>query len=81
MATTAPFDTSPAWGCDKYSDLTLRCGKNVFKVHKNIVCTQSKVFAAACDGGFQVSDHIGMAPRGIQLTHPSVGVDHEQHHD
>ncbi len=39
----------------KYSDLTVCCGLEVFKVHRAIVCPRSKFFAAACDGGFQVN--------------------------
>lgn len=37
----------------KYSDLKLVCQGLEFKVHKAIICTQSPVLAAACDGGFQ----------------------------
>ena len=39
----------------KYSDLKLVCHGHEFKVHKAVVCTQSPVLAAACDGNFQVS--------------------------
>jgi hypothetical protein len=39
---------------DKYSDLTLLCHGEEFKVHRVVVCAQSPVLAAACDGGFQV---------------------------
>lgn len=39
---------------EKYSDLKLVCQGLEFKVHKAIICTQSPVLAAACDGGFQV---------------------------
>ena len=41
-------------GSEKYSDLKFVCQRQEFKVHKAIVCTQSRVLAAACDGGFQV---------------------------
>ena len=34
----------------KYSDLTLVCQQQEFRVHKAIVCSQSTVLAAACDG-------------------------------
>ncbi|KAI0474416.1 BTB/POZ protein [Xylaria cf. heliscus] len=38
-----------------YSDLTLLCEDQEFRVHKNIVCSQSPVLAAAFKGGFQES--------------------------
>ena len=31
------------------------CAAKVFKVHKSVVCTQSKFFATACKSGFKVS--------------------------
>ena len=40
----------------KYSDLTVRCGSEEFKIHRAIVCPRSKFFAAACDGQFRVHD-------------------------
>ncbi|CAG7557990.1 unnamed protein product [Fusarium equiseti] len=36
----------------KYTDLTIICGRDRYAVHKAIVCTQSRFFAAACDGPF-----------------------------
>ena len=39
---------------EKYSDLTLVCQGEHFPVHKVVVCTQSPVLAAACDGAFRV---------------------------
>ncbi|KAK5011825.1 hypothetical protein LTR60_004694 [Cryomyces antarcticus] len=36
----------------KYSDLVVTCGRRAFKVHKTIICSQSKWFASACEGGF-----------------------------
>ena len=38
----------------KYTDLVLCCQGKEFKVHRAIICTQSPVLAAACDGGFKV---------------------------
>ncbi|KAI4199161.1 MAG: hypothetical protein LQ350_004791 [Teloschistes chrysophthalmus] len=37
----------------KYSDLTIVCRSRQFRVHRNVLCTASKFFAAACDGAFQ----------------------------
>ncbi|KAF9884083.1 hypothetical protein FE257_002313 [Aspergillus nanangensis] len=36
-----------------YSDLKLECDGHVFEVHKVIVCSQSPMLAAACNGHFQ----------------------------
>lgn len=45
---------SKLMGSDTYSDLTLVCEQETFKVHKAIVCSQSPVLAAAVDGHFEV---------------------------
>jgi len=37
----------------RYSDLTIKCGESVFKVHRNIICLRSKPLAAAVDGNFK----------------------------
>lgn len=37
-----------------YSDFTLVCGGQEFRVHKNIVCSQSPVISAALKSGFKV---------------------------
>ena len=42
----------------KYSDLTIRCGSDLYKVHRAVVCQRSQFFAAACDSGFKV--HSGL---------------------
>ncbi|RPA74484.1 hypothetical protein BJ508DRAFT_191841, partial [Ascobolus immersus RN42] len=39
----------------QYSDLTIRCGDQEFRVHKAVVCPQSSFFAACTDGGFKES--------------------------
>ncbi|KAF8852305.1 hypothetical protein BDZ45DRAFT_749703 [Acephala macrosclerotiorum] len=36
----------------RYSDLTIKCRGRVFKVHRNVVCLQSKPLAAHVDGEF-----------------------------
>lgn len=38
----------------KFSDLQLSCEGRNFAVHKNIVCEQSPVINAACQGSFEV---------------------------
>ena len=38
----------------KYSDLTLICNEVELRVHRAIVCSQSPVLSAACDGAFTV---------------------------
>lgn len=38
----------------KYSDLTICCGPEEFKVHRTVVYPRSEFFAAICDGGFKV---------------------------
>jgi len=39
----------------RYSDLTIKCGGKVFKVHRNVVCLQSRPLAAHVDSKFIVS--------------------------
>lgn len=39
----------------KYSDLTLVCQQQEFRVHNATVCSQSTFLAAACDGDFEAS--------------------------
>ena len=45
---------SDIFASSKYSDLTIKCGTDQFKVHRAIVCGRSKFFAAACNGKFLV---------------------------
>jgi BTB/POZ domain len=39
----------------KFSDLTIKCHGESFKVHKAVVCPCSPFFMKACDGKFQVT--------------------------
>ncbi|PVH71125.1 hypothetical protein DL98DRAFT_471994 [Cadophora sp. DSE1049] len=38
---------------DTYSDLTIVCGDRSWKVHRVVVCSQSRVLHAACMTGFK----------------------------
>jgi hypothetical protein len=49
------FNISQLLHSPEYSDLTLQCQGREFKVHKVVVCTQSRVLAAAVQGEFEVS--------------------------
>ncbi|KAF5545450.1 kelch repeat BTB domain-containing protein [Fusarium phyllophilum] len=40
----------------KYSDLTIVCGNNRYRVHKTILCVRSKFFAVSCDRDFKESN-------------------------
>ncbi|KAF8856918.1 hypothetical protein BDZ45DRAFT_653565 [Acephala macrosclerotiorum] len=44
---------------DTYSDLTIKCRDKSWKVHRVIVCSQSKVLHAACMAGFKET-HTGV---------------------
>ena len=37
-----------------YSDITIRCGVDEYKLHRAIICPRSTFFAAACNGEFMV---------------------------
>lgn len=45
----------------KYSDLTIHCDGRTFRVHKVIICLQSKPLAAHVDNPFLVSSSILVA--------------------
>lgn len=38
----------------KFSDLKVRCGGHEWLAHRSVLCTGSKFFTKACDGGFKV---------------------------
>jgi BTB/POZ domain-containing protein len=44
----------------KYSDLTVHCEDNTWKVHKLVMCTHSKFFVKACDGEFMVREMLSL---------------------
>ncbi|KAI9778216.1 MAG: hypothetical protein M1839_008333 [Geoglossum umbratile] len=45
--------TASLFQSGKYSDLTITCGSEIFKVHRSVVCPRSQFFAAACNGKFK----------------------------
>ena len=53
----------------EYSDLTILCENQKFFGHKVVVCSQSKVLAAAMKKGFKVMQEI--CSRGMMLLRPS----------
>ena len=62
-STTIPSGFANLLETGKYSDLTITCGERTWKVHKNVLCTQSDFFAKACDGQFRVC-HLAQARHG-----------------
>ena len=36
---------------DEFADLEIKCGSSSFRVHRAIICRQSKFFALACKKG------------------------------
>ncbi|KAF7945287.1 hypothetical protein EAE96_010065 [Botrytis aclada] len=48
-----PFFISQLYATGKYTDLIIKCQGKEFKVHRAIVCSQSKPLAAAIDHGFK----------------------------
>jgi len=68
MSSKTPHTSALAqlMGSEKYSDLKLVCEGHEFRVHKAIVCSQSPVLTAACDGAFQVY-LIGVYLMGMHL--------------
>ena len=44
------------WKSQMYSDITVRCGFDEYKLHRAIICPRSTFFAAACKGDFMVSN-------------------------
>ncbi|RPA74174.1 POZ domain-containing protein [Ascobolus immersus RN42] len=51
----------------RFSDLTLKCGGEEFKVHKSVLCMQSSFFSACMDSGLKESKS-----NVIQLTDENV---------
>jgi len=49
----------------EYSDLAIKCGDDVYKVHKLIVCTRSEFFACAMKFGGKVRMNLSLAKQSI----------------
>ena len=39
----------------KYSDFIIECGGRQFKLHRSIICPQSKFLEVLCDSNFEVN--------------------------
>ncbi|TVY45342.1 Kelch repeat and BTB domain-containing protein [Lachnellula occidentalis] len=65
---------------DMYADMTINCRGNIFKLHKNIVCTQSKPLAAAFKGNFRESEDstIVLEDDELEIVEVMVGFLYEQ---
>lgn len=50
----AQADRRRLYSSEKYSDLVIKCQGRQWKVHRAVVCPQSKPLAAAVDGNFKV---------------------------
>lgn len=47
-------NASRCFESSKYSDATIHCGDQKFKVHKIVLCAQSKYFSKIFDGDWKV---------------------------
>ena len=58
-----------------YSDLTVSCGGQEFRVHRAVICPRSPFFAAACSGEFQAStkDRLYLMIMVIMMMTKGVG--------
>jgi len=60
--------TNPIGSCltsGDYSDLAIKCGDDIYKVHKLIVCTRSEFFARAVKFGGKVCTNPLLAKRSV----------------
>lgn len=55
MTTDNPWPLAELLETGEFSDFTLICQGEEFRLHKAVVCPQSPVMKAAIAGGFQVS--------------------------
>lgn len=70
MATMNGIDFAHLMNSGQFSDLTLVCQDQKFKIHKLVACAQSSVIATALKGEFKVSNDGG----GLGETGSEFGV-------
>lgn len=66
---------------ERWSDLTLVCGGEQFKVHKVYVCSRSPVLSAAWDGQFAVSVLPASHLHSRTMAHCLIGSAYRDHPD
>ncbi|KAH6843420.1 hypothetical protein B0I37DRAFT_217667 [Chaetomium sp. MPI-CAGE-AT-0009] len=56
-------------GDEKYTDLTVTCGEQTFRLHRAVICPQSPFFEKACTGGFMeaTTGHINLDEQDPQI--------------
>ena len=58
------------WTSHMYSDLTVRCGEEEYKVHRAILCPRSVFFAKACNGEFMVCTVVSASGKMVAKLTP-----------
>ena len=66
---------SSMFEADKFSDLTIKCQGTIFRVHRLVVCLQSKPLATAVDGRWKViSTLVPFIVRSCSQTGQPLGI-------
>lgn len=60
------------WTSHMYSDLTVRCREEEYKVHRSILCPRAIFFAKACNGDFMVCTVIPASGKMVAKLTPTV---------